>query len=64
MRQFEANTGFTKMLILFGVGDHGGGPSLEMLDRIDRLKTLDIYPDHRVRHRTATYLDWLRGRRI
>ncbi|HTO93372.1 MAG TPA: glycoside hydrolase family 38 C-terminal domain-containing protein, partial [Bacteroidota bacterium] len=60
MRQFEANTGFTKMLILFGVGDHGGGPSLEMLDRIDHLKTLDLFPT--IEEGTAGhYLDWLRS---
>jgi alpha-mannosidase len=58
-RQFEANTGLTKMMILFGVGDHGGGPSLEMLERIDRLKTLDIYPT--IEHgTTAAYLAWLK----
>jgi alpha-mannosidase len=58
-RQFEANTGFRKMLILFGVGDHGGGPSLAMLDRIDRLRTLDIYPA--IEYGTATtYLTWLK----
>lgn len=60
LRQFEANTGFTKMLILFGVGDHGGGPSLEMLDRIDRLKTIDIFPA--IEEGTAgSYLTWLRA---
>ncbi len=60
MRQFEANCGFTKLLILFGVGDHGGGPSLEMLSRIDRLKTLDIFPA--IEYGTAAgYLTWLRG---
>ncbi len=60
MRQFEANTGFTKMLILFGIGDHGGGPSLEMLDRIDRLKTLDMFP--KIEYGTAGhYIDWLRS---
>jgi alpha-mannosidase len=59
LRQFEANTGFTKMLVLFGVGDHGGGPSLEMLQRIDRLATLDIFPS--IEHGTsAKYLGWLR----
>ncbi len=59
LRQFEANTGFRKMLILFGVGDHGGGPSLEMLSRIDHLKTLDIFPT--IEFGTATqYLDWLK----
>lgn len=60
MRQFEANTGFRKMLVLFGVGDHGGGPSLEMIDRIERLKTLLVYPS--IEYGTATtYLDWLRA---
>jgi alpha-mannosidase len=59
MRQFEANTGMTKMMILFGVGDHGGGPSLEMLDRIERLKTLDIYPA--IEYGTASqYIEWLK----
>jgi alpha-mannosidase len=59
MRQFEANTGYTKMMVLYGVGDHGGGPTNEMLDRIERLKHLDIYP--KVEYSTATqYLDWLK----
>ncbi|HXX64673.1 MAG TPA: glycoside hydrolase family 38 C-terminal domain-containing protein [Bacteroidota bacterium] len=59
LRQYEANTGFTKMLILFGVGDHGGGPSLEMLDRIDHLKGIPLYPQ--IEYGTAgKYLDWLR----
>jgi alpha-mannosidase len=58
LRQFEANTGFPKMLILFGVGDHGGGPSLEMIQRIEDLKKIDIYP--RIEYGTAaTYLNWL-----
>jgi alpha-mannosidase len=59
MRQFEANTGLQSMLVLFGVGDHGGGPSDEMLDRIERLKRLDVYPT--VRYATAgSYIDWLK----
>lgn len=61
MREFEANTGFTKMMVLFGVGDHGGGPSLEMMKRIDHLKTLDIYPS--VEFGTAgNYIKWLKSR--
>jgi alpha-mannosidase len=60
LRQFEANTGFTKMLILFGVGDHGGGPSLEMLDRIDHLKSIEIYPTIEY-GTTGSYLSWLRS---
>ncbi|MGB8952045.1 MAG: glycoside hydrolase family 38 C-terminal domain-containing protein [Candidatus Aminicenantales bacterium] len=59
LRQFEANTGYTKMMILFGVGDHGGGPSMEMLDRIERLKSLDIYPSIEY-GTTAQYLDWIK----
>lgn len=60
MRQFEANTGFTKMMVLFGVGDHGGGPSLEMMKRIDHLKTLDIYPT--VEFGTVSnYIHWLKS---
>ncbi|MDI6765473.1 MAG: glycoside hydrolase family 38 C-terminal domain-containing protein [Bacteroidota bacterium] len=58
-RQFDANTGFTKMMILFGVGDHGGGPSDDMIDRIEHLKTLDIYPTIEY-GTTAQYLDWLK----
>jgi alpha-mannosidase len=59
LRQFEANTGFRKLMILFGVGDHGGGPSLEMLQRIDRLRTIDIFPT--IEHGTAEkFLTWLR----
>jgi alpha-mannosidase len=59
LRQFEANTGVRKMLILFGVGDHGGGPSNEMLDRIEHLKTLDVFPA--IENGTAAgYLAWLR----
>jgi len=57
-RQFEANTGFTKMMVLFGVGDHGGGPSLAMIDRIQQFKTLDIYPTIEFGN-TADYLSWL-----
>ncbi|HUN66671.1 MAG TPA: glycoside hydrolase family 38 C-terminal domain-containing protein [Bacteroidota bacterium] len=60
LRQFEANTGFKKQLILFGVGDHGGGPTPEMLDRVEHLRRLDIYP--KIEYGTiAQYLTWLRS---
>ncbi|MBI4810162.1 MAG: alpha-mannosidase, partial [Ignavibacteriales bacterium] len=63
VRQFDANTGFTKMMILFGVGDHGGGPSDDMIDRIEHLKTLDIYPS--IEYGTTTqYLDWLKTQNL
>ena len=59
VRQFEANTGFRNMMVLFGVGNHGGGPSIEMMKRIDKLAKLDIYPN--VEFGTAEeYLSWLK----
>jgi alpha-mannosidase len=58
LRQFEANTGVTKMMILFGVGDHGGGPSLDMMERIDRLREIDIYPSIEFGN-TASYINYL-----
>jgi alpha-mannosidase len=58
-RQFEANTGLRNMVVLYGVGDHGGGPSIAMIDRIDHLRKLDIYPS--IEYKTARqYLDWVR----
>lgn len=60
LRQFDANTGFQRMLVLYGVGDHGGGPDLNMINRIEQLKKLDIYPT--VEYGTATdYLNWIRS---
>jgi alpha-mannosidase len=60
LRQFEANTSFKRMLMLYGVGDHGGGPDLEMINRIEELKKLDIYPN--VVYGTAgEYLNWIRS---
>ncbi len=59
LRQFESNTGYKKLMVLFGVGDHGGGPSIDMIDRIENLRTLDIFPT--VEYGTASnYLNWLR----
>jgi alpha-mannosidase len=52
LRQFEANTGFKNMMVLFGVGDHGGGPTDDMLDRVDHMKSLDIFPT--VKYATAS----------
>ncbi len=60
LRQFEANTGLKKMLILYGVGDHGGGPTLDMLDRAEFYKKLDIFPAI-VYGTSQAYLDWIRG---
>jgi len=60
LRQFEANTGFKKMLVLYGVGDHGGGPDLEMINRIEELRNLDIYPTV-IYGTTGDYLQWIRS---
>jgi alpha-mannosidase len=63
LKQFETNSGFAKMMVLFGIGDHGGGPSLDMLERIDRLKNLDIYPT--IEFGTAgNYIGWLRTQNL
>jgi alpha-mannosidase len=60
LRQFEANSGFTNMLVLFGVGDHGGGPSIDMIERIEHLKTIDVYPNV-IYGTTNQYLEWLKN---
>jgi alpha-mannosidase len=60
MRQYEANTGYKNLMVLFGVGDHGGGPTIEMIDRIEHLRTLDIYPT--IEYCTAgKYIEWLKN---
>ena len=32
-------------LYLFGVGDHGGGPTRDMLELADRWSKSDVFPD-------------------
>ncbi len=60
MRQFEANTGFRNFMILFGVGDHGGGPSIDMITRIEHLMKVFIYP--KIQYGTAqNYINWLKS---
>lgn len=59
LRQFEANTGFRNFMILFGVGDHGGGPSIDMITRIEHLMNVFIYP--KIQYGTAqNYINWLK----
>lgn len=43
--RYEATTGYKKTLILYGLGDHGGGPNREILDRVRSYKKLQIAPD-------------------
>ena len=42
--RYEATTGYKKTLILYGVGDHGGGPNREILNRIRDYKHLPAAP--------------------
>jgi len=43
--RYEATTGYKKTLLLYGLGDHGGGPNREILDRVRSYKNLHISPD-------------------
>ena len=51
LKQFEVNTGLKDMMILFGIGDHGGGPTEEILLEAEKLKGIFIYP--KVKYGTA-----------
>jgi alpha-mannosidase len=42
--RFEANTGLNEVLVLFGLGDHGGGPNREMLQRMEMLNRQPVFP--------------------
>jgi alpha-mannosidase len=43
--KYEATTGYKKSLILYGIGDHGGGPNREILNRVRKYNKLYIAPD-------------------
>jgi len=51
LKQFEFNTSLKDMMILFGLGDHGGGPTEEILLEAEKLKDIFIYPQ--VKYGTA-----------
>ena len=38
------NNGIHHQLVLYGVGDHGGGPTIEMLERAEELKRVPTFP--------------------
>jgi len=42
----ELNIG--KELVLYGVGNHGGGPTMEMLERAKRAQTVPAFPDFKL----------------
>jgi len=43
--RYEATTGYKKALILYGLGDHGGGPNREILNRVRDYKNLPAAPE-------------------
>lgn len=42
---YECTTGYRKTLVLYGIGDHGGGPNREILNRVRDYKNLHIRPE-------------------
>jgi len=38
------NAGIHHQLVLYGVGDHGGGPTIEMLQRAERVRRVPTFP--------------------
>jgi alpha-mannosidase len=59
--EWQTNTGISESLYLFGVGDHGGGPTRDMLELADRWSKSDVFPD--LEFTTAVkYLDKLASR--
>ena len=58
---WQKNTGINESLWLFGVGDHGGGPTRDMLELADRWSQSDVFPQ--LEFTTAVgYLDKLASR--
>jgi alpha-mannosidase len=45
LRQFEKNTGEKDVFILYGLGNHGGGPNREMLSRARGYEKQSIFPE-------------------
>ncbi len=43
--KYHAAAGYKKSLILYGVGDHGGGPNREILDRVRKYQKQFITPE-------------------
>lgn len=43
--RYEATTGYKKTLLLYGLGDHGGGPNREILNRVRSYGNLHIAPE-------------------
>jgi alpha-mannosidase len=60
--KWQTSTGISESLYLFGVGDHGGGPTRDMLELADRWSKSDVFPN--LEFTTAVkYLDKLASRK-
>jgi alpha-mannosidase len=59
---WQSNTGIDESLWLFGVGDHGGGPTRDMLELADRWSQSDVFPDLEFTM-AVEYLDKLANRK-
>ena len=52
----KVSPGMTQMMDLFGVGDHGGGPTRAMLDEgLHWMEPGEVAADEAVRHRAAAF---------
>lgn len=59
VKQFEVNTGLKDAFILYGIGNHGGGPNREMLNRARTYGEMNLFP--KIRHSSfSDYLDQLK----
>ncbi len=43
-RAYEKNTGYPNLLWMYGVGDHGGGPTRDMLETAERWQRSPVFP--------------------
>lgn len=55
LKEFEQNTGKKDVFILYGLGDHGGGPNREMLDRVKGYRGQKIFPQ--IKH--SSFADYI-----
>jgi alpha-mannosidase len=44
LMRFECNTGLDEVLVLYGVGNHGGGPNREILQQVRMLQQQPVFP--------------------
>jgi len=59
MKQLKKDHGIDKLLVVFGKGDHGGGPMPDMLDRANRLAKDEKFPSIHF-SKAAEYFDMIK----